>query len=328
MKKLILFSFMLFAITKASIGQSTIHFENLPLFNPETYYNGTSSPLPGVIGFSSGNVTLINKHDTAWGGSWSGWGYSNMTDTNTTGLGNQMSCITGKGQNNSIIYGVAYVGYSMYDYIKLIQPAVISSVYLSNSTYAYLSMKNGDQFAKVFGGATGNDPDFFKLDFYGWRNGIKKTDSVSFYLADYRDVNNANDYIVKDWRMVDMTILGEVDSITYQMSSSDTTAFGYINTPTYFCMDNMQFQPLSVSDLSQNTSIKIYPNPINNEFQIANTSTEAMKLSIFNLNGQTIYTNELIGNNSMKINSEKWSKGVYVIKIQQGQHQFYQKIIK
>jgi hypothetical protein len=74
--------------------------------------------------------------------------------------------------------------------------------------------------------------------------------------------------------------------------------------------------------------MKIYPNPINNEFQMTNTSTEAMKLSIFNLNGQLIYTNELTGNNSMKINSENWSKGVYLIKIQQGQNQFYQKIIK
>jgi hypothetical protein len=46
------------------------------------------------------------------------------------------------------------------------------------------------------------------------------------------------------------------------------------------------------------------------------------------LNGQLIYTNELTGNNSMKINSENWSKGVYLIKIQQGQNQFYQKIIK
>jgi len=114
------------------------------------------------------------------------------------------------------------------------------------------------------------------------------------------------------------------------MVSSDNTATtpSYINTPTYFCIDNVIMTPSSVSDLSKNSSIKIYPNPINNEFQIANTSTEAMKFSILNLNGQLVFEDKLIGNNSMKINSEKWSKGVYVIKIQQGQHQFYQKIIK
>ena len=326
MKKLILFSFMLFAITKASIGQ-VADFENLPLLNPETYYNGTSSSTPGVIGFSSGYATLINKHDTSWGGVWSGWGYSNMTDTITPGLVNQMSSIAGKGQNNSTIYGVAYVGDYSQNYIKLINTTIISEVYLTNNTYAYLSMKNGDSFAKKFGGTTGNDEDFLRLDFFGWLNGVPKNDSISFYLADFRDANNANDYIIKDWKKLDMTALGEVDSITYKMSSSDTS-FGYINTPTYFCMDNMQSYPTSVTSLSPKSPIKIYPNPINNEFQMTNTSTEAMKLSIFNLNGQLIYTNELTGNNSMKINSENWSKGVYLIKIQQGQNQFYQKIIK
>ncbi len=326
MKKLIL-SFMLFAITKAGTAQSAITFENLPLLTPESYFNGISVPTPGLIGIPSGNSILINKHDTSWGGIWSGWGYSNMTDTITPGLVNQMSCIAGKGQNNSTIYGVTYVGDHSQDFIKLINPTIVSEVYLTNNTYAYLSMKNGDAFAKKFGGLTGNDEDFFKLDFYGWRNGIKKADSVSFYLADFRDANNANDFIVKDWKKLDMTTLGEVDSITYKMSSSDTS-FGFINTPTYFCMDNMSFQPLSLESLSQISSIKIYPNPINDEFQMVNTSTEAMKFSILNLNGQTIYTNELIGNSSLKINSENWSKGVYLIKIHQGQNQFYQKIIK
>ena len=66
-----------------------------------------------------------------------------------------------------------------------------------------------------------------------------------------------------------------------------------MNTPAYFCIDNIKMNVAqSVNQLSQNSLIKIYPNPINNEFQMTNTSTEAMKLSIFNLNGQLIYTNE------------------------------------
>jgi len=46
------------------------------------------------------------------------------------------------------------------------------------------------------------------------------------------------------------------------------------------------------------------------------------------LNGQLVFEDKLTGNNSMKINSENWSQGVYLIRIQQGQNQFYQKLIK
>jgi hypothetical protein len=36
-------------------------------------------------------------------------------------------------------------------------------VYVTNTTYAYNSMRDGDMFAKKFGGPTGNDPDWYKL---------------------------------------------------------------------------------------------------------------------------------------------------------------------
>ena len=54
-------------------------------------------------------------------------------------------------------------------------------------------------FAKKFGGTTGNDPDFFKVTVKGYKGGVLTTDSVPFYLADFRFANNALDYIVDSW---------------------------------------------------------------------------------------------------------------------------------
>ncbi|HWB64128.1 MAG TPA: DUF4465 domain-containing protein, partial [Chitinophagales bacterium] len=83
----------------------------------------------------------------------------------------------------------------------------------------------------------GNDPDWFKLTVKAWYNGTLKNAAVDFYLADYRFSNNTQDYIVRDWRWVDLTSLGNVDSLAFFLSSSDTGSFG-MNTPAYYCIDN------------------------------------------------------------------------------------------
>ena len=102
-----------------------------------------------------------------------------------------------------------------------------------------------------------------------------------------------------------------------------------MNTPAYFCINKIIFNGLrSVSNLSQNSSIKIYPNPINSEFAISNTSSDLMKFSIIDLNGQLIYQNILNGNSNSVIHSENWSRGIYMMKIEQNNQVFYQKISK
>jgi hypothetical protein len=337
MKKLILFSFMLFAITKASIGQ-VADFENLTFPAGTSYWKGVpGSAGDSVFGTSISNNTIsfINQNDSSFGMNfWSGWAYSKAKDSISTSYDtsdcNAFFAITTANNN----YAVAYQSWDdYYNRIRINRSGIVYFTFqgfeITNSTIAYRSMQNGDGNAKAFGGPTGNDPDYFKVRFTGWQQGMPLNDTFDFYLADFRDTNNANDYIIKDWTNVNFpSNFHNVDSLTYVLESSDVGGFG-MNTPAYFCIDNIKMNVAqSVNQLSQNSLIKIYPNPINNEFQMTNTSTEAMKLSIFNLNGQLVFEDKLTGNNSMKINSENWSNGVYLIKIQQGQNQFYQKIIK
>jgi hypothetical protein len=228
--------------------QTISTFENLTLAS-DTFWDG--SDLSG--GFGSGNAYFVNDYNTSFF-SWSGFTYSNMQDSTTPGYDNQYSAITAGGYSGSSNYAIA----DEYGNAKILLTGnaagkPVKGFFVTNTTYAYLSMKDGDAFAKKFGGATGADPDWFRLRALGWHNGALKAQAVDFYLADFRSADSMQDYIVRDWRWLDLQSLGDVDSILFSLSSSDT-AFGYMNTPAYFAMDNFATSdqqndpPIAVND--------------------------------------------------------------------------------
>ena len=63
------------------------------------------------------------------------------------------------------------------------------------------------------------------------------TGVIEFYLADFRFDDNSEDYIIDAWTAVDLSSLGQVKTVEFSVSSSDTGDF--INTPTYFAIDNI-----------------------------------------------------------------------------------------
>ena len=214
-------------------AQTIADFEDLEVL-PDSFLNG--SDLSG--GFEVGSYFFPNSFDTAFS-SWSGWAISNTTDTTTPGFMNQYSAITGVGVEGSPTYGVSF-SFSP-NIIRLEadssgQP--VPGMYITNATYAYLSMRDGDSFTKKFGGVTGDDPDYFLLTIKGNFNGEVAADSIDFYLADFRFEDNTQDYIVDEWAYVDLSILGPVDSLSFALSSTDVGDFG-MNTPAYFCVDNV-----------------------------------------------------------------------------------------
>ena len=124
---------------------------------------------------------------------------------------------------------------------------MLSSIQLSNSTYAALSIRDGDLFAKQFGGSTGNDPDFFRVTLTGFdsagANGNTIGD-ISINLADFTFSDNSNDYILDEWLEVDLTSLSAARSIQISYASSDMTTSGLINTPTYLAVDNLTLRSI------------------------------------------------------------------------------------
>jgi hypothetical protein len=211
-----------------------ITFEELSLA-PQSFENGAN--LNG--GFSSNGGFFNNNYDATFD-SWSGWAYSNVVDTTTAGFRNQYAAFPGSGAEGSVNYAVAF---SSDAYINLPTSGILKSLAMANTTYAALSMRDGDSFAKQFGGPTGNDPDFFKVTITGFdeldANGAS-VGSVEVFLADYRSADNSLDFILSGWQTIDLAGLVGSKSLGFAFDSSDIGPFG-INTPTYFALDNLTF---------------------------------------------------------------------------------------
>ncbi len=281
-------------------------FEDLTLAT-DTFWNG--SDLSG--GFNSGNNFFVNYYDTAYY-SWAGFAYSNKTDSLTSGYGNMYSAIAGSGNNNSANYSVAYVSdFTGVTYMKMINfltGQALGGIYVTNNAYAYYSMRDGDAFAKKFGGTTGDDPDWFKLNIIGYNNG-NFIDSVEFYLADYRFSDNTQDYIIKNWTYVDLNNISNADSVVFKLSSSDVGAWG-MNTPAYFCLDDISFAS-GIQKLSQN-ELSVFPNPVKNILTVE--GVENTIIQITDISGKTLY-NQKQNLNTNKIDVSGFKNGIYIVSV-------------
>jgi hypothetical protein len=224
----------------ASVSDAAIvTFEDLSL-PPESYWNGAD----GSGGFASGGAFFNNSYDPTWG-SWDGFGYSNLTDTQASGIDAQYSAVAGSGQGDSETYGVAFVGWTQPPTVTLSTPQNLDGLYVTNSNYTYYSMLKGDPFAKKFGGTTGDDEDWFKLTITGRDTTGQVTGTVDFFLADFRFADNRLDYIVDTWQFVDLTSFGRVETLEFALDSSDIGVFG-MNTPGYFAIDTVVPEPATV----------------------------------------------------------------------------------
>lgn len=108
----------------------------------------------------------------------------------------------------------------------------IDRMWVCNSTYATLSMRNGDNYAKRF-----TSGDWFKMIVDGYAADGTPTATEEFYLADFR--TNTAGGIKYGWNELDLSSLGEVNTIKISFDSSDKSALGYLNTPAYVCIDDI-----------------------------------------------------------------------------------------
>jgi len=296
-----------------------VDFQDLNLA-PNSYWNGSDQS----GGFFSNNVFFRNDFNASWQ-SWSGWAYSNMTDNTTPGYANQYSAITAGGmgstENNIKNYGLAYVpadwnssNFALsFVEATFSQPMNVQGLYVTNSTWAYLSMRDGDAYCKKFGGVTGNDPDYFKLYIWGVRPDSSLTDSIEFYLADYRFSDNSQDYIVNDWRWVNLNTLGTVIGLRFSLESTDVGTYG-MNTPAYFAIDHVTLIPANTTLVADSfsTTAKAYPNPFNNLVTIE--TENPTDLVIYDIFGRKIEHLKLTEKQN-RISTEHLSAGVYFFTI-------------
>ena len=292
-------------------------FENMNL-GTSGFYNGSD----GKGGFASGNFRFFTDYTAEWD-SWSGFAASTKTDATTPGYANQYSAITGKGVAGSAGYAVAYPNPVSTIAFK---DTIVSGLYVTNSTYAYLSMKNGDTYAKKFGGESGIDPDWLLLAIEGFDSEGISTGKVEVNLADFAYSNNTNDYILNTWKWVNLQKLGRISKLQFSLRSTDNGNWG-MNTPGYFCIDNLNHEIVTSTSELQQIHASVFPNPFVDQIVISGINSLA-KVSISDISGRKVAEYINVSNNQSITNLDRLTSGVYFLKIEEGKNQFTTKLIK
>ena len=312
----ILFSALILCATAKA--QTVATFDDLVLSKPDTSYINYN--MAGTdVGLSDGLAHFSCYFDTSsYGNYWaSGFTYSNWTDSVTSGYLNQYSAKTAKGFDTSHNYAVAFVSnpatYAYNINLNLKGPAIgktVSGFEVTNSTYAYNSMKYGDSFDTAF-----HQGNWFLLTIKGYRDSALTPDSVNFYLADYRARDSSAHYILDTWRWVNLLPLGHVDSLQFSLSSSNTGPSG-MNVPAYFCMDNFTTNETSegVAPVPSIAIAKVYPNPATNTLYVAITDNSVQQISVIDMAGKVI-SSYPASPGHMAINTSALAAGTYMLQI-------------
>jgi hypothetical protein len=218
-------------LTSVATQAAVIDFDDKVLL-PDSYYDPQAA-----VTWSSGGADFNHGWNDTFDCCWSGFTYSNSTDTTTAGFLNDRSAITGDGvgagQDN---YAIGFTGN---DDARLSfgSAQTVLGGYFTNTTFAYLAMAFGDD---------GNNPafvkgpfgtgDFFTLTVTGLGSGGEALGSLDLLLADGANISDS-------WTWYDLSGLREVHGLDFALSSSDNGTFG-MNTPAYFAMDNLSIVPL------------------------------------------------------------------------------------
>jgi len=260
MKKLLMLFISIFFVTAAWASDAAISdLEDLNLA-PDSYWNGPdlqgepekeSTFTSGIAAYNN----LFGHDDILDYDYWAGFAYSSIKDTTTSGLDGQYIAIPGSGAKSSDTYAVGYYNTfkSFQPIITLAEPQTLSGAYFTNNNYAYYSMTNGDVFAKKF-----TDDDWFKLTITGIDAEGAETGTVEFKLADGTN-------IVNTWTWVDLSGLGVVKKLTFDLSSRDNDVAVGMNTPAYFCMDNFNEDDSDENDIHHSDG-GCFINSIKSEF--------------------------------------------------------------
>ncbi|WP_165226977.1 DUF4465 domain-containing protein [Aquisphaera insulae] len=245
----------------ARAGSVTTTYETLGL-SANSYINGdpgSTPPFPAAIDGNAYNNSYIV--DPMYGPSWYGWSFSTMTDNKTPGFLNQYSSITGGGADGSQTYGVALTYGSpalnnrLLDpsdpqsiltnpfhpsdaTIKLAAGATPDSIAITNTTYSYLTMRDGDGYGYANAFTKG---DYQLLDIRGYDAAGKLVGTVDFYLANFLSDNKNDWYIVDTWNTLDLSSLAGSTELRFGIQSSQNDRTYGVIPPAYFAVDNFTF---------------------------------------------------------------------------------------
>ncbi len=312
-KNLFLTSVLIAFFSFALNAQTSFDFESLAI--PETgYWNGSDqSEL-----FGDNEISFYNNYNSDWG-SWSGFSFAYDTITSDS----QYAAFANSEEGH--LFGIGYVPSDWqsgtYDNIPIVckftKTIEIRSVDITNSQKTADVIINGDS---DFGDPAFSEGDYFKILIESFYNG-ESSGVVSFFLADY---TAGNYYVTDTWNTVNLSSLGLSDSLKFNLVSTHTGSYG-MNTPAYFCIDNVKYNyPASVNNLSD-TEISVYPNPTENNINVSNISNSNIQIS--DISGKIVFRKSYC-NETENINLSNLKSGIYFITIENNNNIITEKFIK
>lgn len=214
-----------------------VSFEGL-LTEDESEFTTTAGELDGYYyqtEFQDPKGLLEFTHYYSSWGFGGGFTYTNKTDTETAGYSN-ISAITGTGKNGSVYLTSNASSYTTAQITNLDTDTYkFKGAWITNTTYAYLAIKDGNDGNTQPMVTQFSDGDWFKITATGYQSNGTQIGSVEFYLADYQ---NGASSIVNTWQWFDWTSIADAAYIQFALSSTDTGDYG-MNTPSYFCLDGV-----------------------------------------------------------------------------------------
>ncbi|MDL2228024.1 DUF4465 domain-containing protein [Bacteroidales bacterium OttesenSCG-928-K03] len=242
---------------KYDIGNSsltsfaTASFDDLILVPESAWYGSETGEQDNV--FFSGSFSFTNTYMASWS-AWGGFSYSNMTGTNfdpNNWFEHQFRSVVGSGANNSDNFAVVYP-YGFQTEINVMhneEGDIVSGVYVTNAAYTQNSIINGDSYM----GDPFTQGDFYKILFIAdtrrdtgisrtdARSCVSTTDTIEYYLADYRSTNPNEHYSLTEWQWIDLSALGKVQKIKISVDASRKDSYG-LTLPAYLCLDEVGAQ--------------------------------------------------------------------------------------
>ncbi|MBR6388783.1 MAG: DUF4465 domain-containing protein [Opitutales bacterium] len=237
------------AITAAQAA--VITFEDVDLGSNK--YMPTPQGSSGSSDWSSGNMAYFSFNYTYYSTetysytSWDGFKVSKDTDTATHGYTNEHSAITGSGAGGSSQYGIFYgtstgmtvdggVATTDMGLMSFGETVNISSIAITNTTYAYYEMSEGSAYVPKM-----LDSDYYmNLLIFGIDEGGDFSGVVSYALGNSKKIANT-------WNTVDLSPLGAVVGLGFAFETNeyqDMSQWGYgISTdyPIYVAFDNITY---------------------------------------------------------------------------------------
>lgn len=175
---------------------------------------------------ADGNIWFGSYYASSYDG-WGGFALTrNFTRKGEALSSHQFSVWADRGACNTATCAVCYVdswtGGAAIPAIEFDEPRTVCHLYLANSVYTYSYLPTQVDDAEFY----------YRVVISGSLNGVS-TGSVTCTLIDGTSK-------VSDWKRVDLSALGRVDRISFNVESNEANTYGLL-VPSYFAVDEIGF---------------------------------------------------------------------------------------